>query len=30
MESIEALIDAIEDTGYVMWEDGEPWAVNDD
>ena len=24
------LIDAIEDTGYVVWEDGEPWAVNDD
>lgn len=24
------LIDAIEDTGYVLWEEGEPWAMNGD
>ena len=23
------LVDAIEDTGYVFWEEGEPWAEVD-
>lgn len=23
------LVDAIEDTGYIYWEDGEPWADED-